>query len=429
MTVSFPTINGLPVFDALGLDPARANLVQASFRGVPFHAEMSDVAGGRRVVEHVFPLRDQPYLEDLGRRPRTIRMTGFVVGPLSGTLFASSAPLWNVQRDALLDALEGSDQPGTLIHPTMGAMQCRVGGVHVAEQIVEHFGAAVFTMEFLVEGDPANPSGVTDPASSLLNGIGSLLPLISAGYETLELAETSPALLLGTAVAAMTGLPATTVLGAVGMLPAIQETPFNLAATAAAVQAATQAMVGGVLAAQPAPPGTDDPVAGTPFYAAPAADPSGGLLTLAQFGSALPAPANAAQAAMQAAVAALIAGNAIAAMAQVYAQVAWPTQNAAASAAETLLGLIDGQTEAAANAGADDLYRGWRALYALTATYMAEVAQQLPAIVTYATGDSYPAPVLAQMLYGSALDADTLFALNDVPSPLFMPAAGLALTP
>lgn len=429
MTVSFPTINGLPVFDALGLDPARANLVQASFRGVPFHAEMSDVGGGRRVVEHVFPLRDQPYLEDLGRRPRTIRMTGFVVGPLSGTLFASSAPLWNVQRDALLDALEGSDQPGTLIHPTMGAMQCRVGGVHVVEQIVEHFGAAVFTMEFLLEGDPANPSGVTDPASSLLAGVASLLPLLSAAYETVELGETSPATLLGTAVSAMSGLPATTVLGAVGMLPAIQETPFNLAATAAAVQAATQAMVTGVLAAQPAPATTDDPVAGTPFYAAPAADPSGGVVGLAQFGASLPAPANAAQSAMQAAVVALVSGNATAAVAQIYAQIAWPTQNAAEGAASSLLALIDGQIEAAASAGADDLYRGWRALYALAATYMAQVAQQLPAVITYVAGDSYPAPVLAQRLYGSAAGADALFALNDVPSPLFMPATGLALTP
>ena len=432
MTVAFPTVGGVPLFNAVPLDLARASLFPASFRGVPFHVEVAGGAGGRRTLSHSLPLRDQPYLEDLGRRPRVLRLTLFVCDPLPGTIFASAGGNWLAQRDALLTALEEFDTAGTLIHPTMGALECRIGGVIWEERLVEGFGAVAFNVEFLVEGAPGNPIGAANPVSALLGGVGTLLPLISSAYETLQLGEISPALLLGTAASAMLGLPPQTVLGVVGMLPAITETPLNLSATANAVQAAVQAMAQNVLTNQPVPVTTDNPVAGTPFYAAPPADPSGGLLGLASFRATLPPVTGAGaqgalQAAAQAGIVALIQGNATAAVAQVYAQLPWPTQQAALAAQGDLLSLLDAQVEAAASAGGDDLYRGWRALSALAMQDMITRAQALPSLGSYLLGDSYPAPVVSQILYQTATDADQLAALNAVPHPLFMPASGLAL--
>lgn len=92
------TVNGR-TFDAVG----------ASFRGVPFFVEASDRTGGRRVMVHEFPLRDDPFVEDLGRRARKFRVDGYVVGDD-----------YIAQKNALLAALEDEEGPGQLVHPYYG---------------------------------------------------------------------------------------------------------------------------------------------------------------------------------------------------------------------------------------------------------------------------------------------------------------------
>jgi prophage DNA circulation protein len=102
-TVTFPqppAPNGQPV--------ASRKLVGASFRGVPFFVESAESGGGRRAVVHEFPLRDDPYVEDLGRKARTFRLEGYVIGDDYLT-----------QRDKLLSVLE-AEGPGELVHPYLG---------------------------------------------------------------------------------------------------------------------------------------------------------------------------------------------------------------------------------------------------------------------------------------------------------------------
>src|SRR5262245_27796266 len=84
-------------------------LVGASFRGAPFLVESSERSGGRRVVVHEFPLRDEPFVEDLGKRGSVFRVDGYVIGDDYLT-----------QRDALLAALEDESGPGELVHPYHG---------------------------------------------------------------------------------------------------------------------------------------------------------------------------------------------------------------------------------------------------------------------------------------------------------------------
>lgn len=83
----------------------------ASFRGVSFYVDSSDVSAGRRTVTHEFPQRDEPYTEDLGRAARQYRFEAFVLGDDCIE-----------QAKKLRDALE---KPGaaTLVHPELGELQ------------------------------------------------------------------------------------------------------------------------------------------------------------------------------------------------------------------------------------------------------------------------------------------------------------------
>jgi prophage DNA circulation protein len=52
----------------------------ASYKGVPFFVERDNEGGSRRIVEHEFPMRDEPFLEDLGEGVRRYRVTAYCVG-------------------------------------------------------------------------------------------------------------------------------------------------------------------------------------------------------------------------------------------------------------------------------------------------------------------------------------------------------------
>lgn len=114
----------------------RDQMQPASFRGVSFGVSRASDDLGRRVVRHDYPQRDDPYVEDLGRAPRVISVTGFVVGPdyMAG-------------RDALQEALD-TPGPGTLIHPWHGSLTVCVTSARV-EHSAENGGMAVFTMSFV----------------------------------------------------------------------------------------------------------------------------------------------------------------------------------------------------------------------------------------------------------------------------------------
>jgi hypothetical protein len=86
-------------------------LQPGSWRGVGFVTSADETKAGRRVVEHEYPYRDTIWVEDLGMLPRRFSFQAFVVGDDCYQ-----------QRDALLAACEQPGE-GTLVHPTLGAVQ------------------------------------------------------------------------------------------------------------------------------------------------------------------------------------------------------------------------------------------------------------------------------------------------------------------
>lgn len=132
----------------------RDHLRPASFRGVAFEVNSSQFEGGRRGENHEYPLRDESYFEDLGRKARRFTITGFVVGAdyMTG-------------RDALIEALE-AEGPGQLVHPFYGSRNVSVPDFRVSESDREG-GVARFTITFEETGESTQPAAGDDRAAQV----------------------------------------------------------------------------------------------------------------------------------------------------------------------------------------------------------------------------------------------------------------------
>jgi len=125
----------------------RDQLQKASFRGVPFHVRSADTEEGRRGVLHEYPQRDDPFVEDMGRKAGEFSLEAFVFG---ADYFKA--------RDALRDALK---QPGAgeLVHPTLGRLRVALTSPYrMAESLVDEGGMARFSLKFTEAGENAHPA-------------------------------------------------------------------------------------------------------------------------------------------------------------------------------------------------------------------------------------------------------------------------------
>lgn len=127
------------------------NLRPASFRGVPFQVDGSDMDTGRRVQVHEYPQRDKPFCQDMGRSTRNLKFDAFVVGEN-----------YVDQANALLGAMEEYG-PGTLSHPWFGTLQASVTGCSVA--FSRELGYAKFSLSFVESGELAFPSAADSTAA------------------------------------------------------------------------------------------------------------------------------------------------------------------------------------------------------------------------------------------------------------------------
>lgn len=118
-----------------------ATLWPGSYKGVPFYYESADMAGGRGLVIHEFPNRDDPYIEDLGEAPR---------------IFEGAAYLAQEDVDRAGDALDAtlaSRGAGMLVDPVKGPVM-----VHCQEFKRRHdlnkLGFLAYSVKFVRAGAP-----------------------------------------------------------------------------------------------------------------------------------------------------------------------------------------------------------------------------------------------------------------------------------
>lgn len=130
----------------------RDNLRPGSFRGVPFHTEDAELAGGRRLAEHEYPSRDDVYTEDLGRKGRVYAISAYVIGDDYAAL-----------RDDLKRALEQAG-PGRFVHHFLGELRVAVRGFTLRESTSEG-GMARFLITFVEAGVNLQPAARPDTAA------------------------------------------------------------------------------------------------------------------------------------------------------------------------------------------------------------------------------------------------------------------------
>src|ERR1043166_6417645 len=398
----------------------RDGLLPASFRGVPFFFQDTEGEGGRRPVNHEFPLRDDAYVEDMGKQNRKYVIAGYVLGD---DYFAA--------RDNLFAALESSEGPGTLSHPYLGPLTVNVDKFRWRE-IREEGGCCRFEMTFLDSGSNPSPVSSEDTASESYEAADDLDDQLEQSFEddwsidggSLEdalalLGELTDALalliswpgLLTDEIAALVGDLADLVADGAALAGAL--VGFFDGYSALVVSFATDNLFDETLSSR-------GPL--------PVADPSYGLATLATWGGTLDDAGSGHAAVNQAALVALVQGASTAALAKLYAQTEFAAQDDADAARDQLTGLIDGLSLTAADAGDNDAYAAYQTLYRAAGDDLTERGKKLSGTVTYSFNAAMPALMLAWRLYGDAGRAGELIARNTAPHPLFMPAVVEALT-
>jgi prophage DNA circulation protein len=137
-------------------DPAwRTSLRAASFRGAAFKVEDHQGEGGRRLQITEYANRDEPFVEDLGRKARSWKIVGYVIG---NNYFGA--------RDALIKACEEAGA-GTLVHPYLGQLRVCAGAFSYRESKSEG-GLCRFEMEFHEAGQNKFPSAAIDTRGNVV---------------------------------------------------------------------------------------------------------------------------------------------------------------------------------------------------------------------------------------------------------------------
>jgi prophage DNA circulation protein len=125
----------------------------ASYKGVGFFVQSDVEKGGRGLVIHKFPNRDDPYVEDLGEEPRFYEGTVYLHGDSVDTLAA--------QFIAVLSA-RGA---GTLVLPVRDPVRVQVQSFERKFEL-DHLGYIAFDVKFVRDG----AAGALISLGTLLNG-------------------------------------------------------------------------------------------------------------------------------------------------------------------------------------------------------------------------------------------------------------------
>jgi prophage DNA circulation protein len=108
---------------------------------------------GRRLVTHEYPQRENPFVEDMGRKSRKFELKALIVGDT-----------WKDERDALVAACEKIGV-GTLIHPAYGELVVTCESCTVSEAYIKGAGACEVSLVFVT--DREKDDRIKKPASKL----------------------------------------------------------------------------------------------------------------------------------------------------------------------------------------------------------------------------------------------------------------------
>lgn len=132
----------------------REQLQAASFRGVHFYVDSHQLSGGRDLSVKKSAKKDEPGIEDMGRRSRELSMEAYVIGED-----------YLDQRNALIEALEKKG-PGKLSHPFLGSFNIAIKDFRLRESTGEG-GVARFSISFLESKEQVLPTREVDTRAAV----------------------------------------------------------------------------------------------------------------------------------------------------------------------------------------------------------------------------------------------------------------------
>jgi prophage DNA circulation protein len=123
----------------------------SSFRGVVFEVESATVQFGRRGTIHQFPFKDIPYSEDIGKQAKIFTISAYVDGDN-----------YLARRNELEAAISNHADAGTLILPTIGAVQAKPSADCTVTFNNQQGGIERFTLKFTEAGRNEFPSSTVN---------------------------------------------------------------------------------------------------------------------------------------------------------------------------------------------------------------------------------------------------------------------------
>ncbi len=395
------------------------NLRPGSFRDVPFATESANASIGRRTVVHEYPLRDTPYVEDLGRKARRIEMTIYVLG----ADYMSA-------RDALIAAFEESG-PGELVHPYLGKLTATAVEVRGPRESTREGGMARFQVTFVEAGEAVFPKSSVDTATTAT----------AAADSAADAAKNEFSSNFGAAAPASAAIKAKTFLENVaGRIDAIRRSfpgvPDAVTDYVRDLETVAQSLeelirtpadladsVYGLVADIAVLPDRIERAFGAygqlwDLFADDSDITEPKTVTIASSGAAVESVTMTRQARNEISVNALVRRAAVIEAVRATTGIEYESQVDAAEAREELAEKLDAEAVLTAD---DDCYT---ALVDLRAAMIADLTARGAdlAVVEYHTpAADLPAVVLAHMIYGDAAEAEAIVSRNNIAHPGFVP--------
>lgn len=455
-------------------------LKPASWKSTPFGVREGELSGGRKVAVHQYPFRDDQWPEDMGRRGRTVRITGFLVD--GGGKYGGQGTIQN-QANQMLEVCESSGS-GDLVHPLYGRLTMQLLTFEARQ--AENPGVLELRFEFAEAGTPTYPQvAAATQAQSILSGFKAMaaaaqsfaISVTEDVHSALGGGAIGSALQSLTSIANIAATTATSLVNMVGILPGefgrfVGQTVTDVQKTAASVEelaglgASARSSIQAASAALVEVAGEGDYVSPALVQAATAAaagspqipstavltetdvidvptgvqalvqavqaansDPAAAIqacLALANFPAvALPSTE---QTLANAAVAALTRRMALGAAVQSSAAYVPVSQQDAANIRDEIASPVEAEMLIAGDAGDDPSYFAMQGLLSSLVADMSARGAALPQSVEVTFAGALPALVMAQQLYQDGTRESQLVQEADPVSPLFMPRSFQALS-
>lgn len=439
-------------------------LLKGSWDGFPFAVESTRTNGGRRYAIHEYPFREDSWIEDMGKLPSRLELTGYLV---EDSLIYQGGPVID-QKNRLYARLIGDPTPKTLVHPTFGTqpnMVCiaaefseerEAGRVIEMRLTLMKAGMRVFPVA-KTTGAAIPPLAQLGFVATLLNYVAKVASIVQTGAAIIQTAISTAVGWYQFVVTAIADVKA--IVGAVSTLsgnfgrlfggsnssftgqanPLARPTATVSDLLAGASLARTAVLKAGVAlqlaAANPNDSATLGAAAQTlvTALAATASDPADAvrlITSLAQYypqAVMTPGPFGTAMQVMQDAVSALLRRAALTQLALTLTTYQPSSQTDANVVMTQAVAVFDAEITIAGDAGDDDTYLALRALRQAVVADLAARGADLSVIAAFHVQNSLPSLALALRLYRDPTREPGLTQQIAPRHPAFCPLAFDAL--